>query len=195
MIDSSKITSRCPKPVLLVVAGLCLVLGACAIPPTYAPLGDRATQARIRVKADYRYPHPAIVSVKAIDDVEPKEQFLAIFIKGWMGMSGFPKEAERIGMPETTGLDATLPVLERYITGNRELRLKLEATLDGGYLCGETSAFTPVAGHDYELVIPLRTTSLGGNGECGFVLYEIDSSGTASIRQRLSMRPLPVAKK
>lgn len=160
----------------------------------YSPVGERGTQARIRVKANDRYAYPALISVKAVDEVEPKEQFLAIFSKGWMGIGATPKEAELIGMPETTGEDATMPVLERYITGNRELRLKLEARLDGSYICGDAASFTPVAGHDYELVIPLRGTSLGSHGACNFVLYDILPKGSLFERRLLAMKPLPGTK-
>lgn len=174
----------------MLLATACLALGACAVPPMYSPLGDRGTQARIRVKANDRYAFPAIVTIKAIDDVEPKEQFLAVFFKGWMGMGATPKEAELIGMPDTTGEDATFPVLERYVTGNRPLRLQLDARVDGSYICGDAAAFTPASGHDYELVVPLRGTSLGFSGACSFILYEIVPKGHSFERHPLAMTRL-----
>ncbi|WP_244788259.1 hypothetical protein [Cupriavidus pauculus] len=187
MLRSSRTT------VLIAIASL--ALGACAVPPMYSPVGEIGTQARIRVKANDRYAFPAIVTVKAIDDVEPKEQYLAIFFKGWMGMGAEPKKAELIGMPETTGEDATLPVLERYITGNRPLRLQLDARVDGNYICGDAAAFTPTSGHDYELVVPLRGTSLGFSGACSFILYEIVPKGNSFERLPLAMTRLADKKK
>jgi len=178
----------------LSLAGLCLALGACAVPPPYSPMGERTTQARVRVKVQNYHAYPALISVKAIDDIEPKEQILAIFNKGWMGMGATPKTPELIGMPETKA-EANMPVLERYITGNRELRLTLQATLDGIYICGDGGAFTPAPGHDYELVVPIQTTSMGGNGQCRLFLYEIVPAGNSYDRRPVTLTALPSAKK
>jgi len=170
---------------------LSLVLGGCAVAPPYAPTGDKATQARLRVKASDRYAFPALMIVKTEDDTEPKEQVLAIFTKGWMGLGKTPKESELIGMPASADKDTNMPVLERYVTGNQPLRLRFSATLDGQSVCGANGALTPVGGHDYEVVISMLSTSIGFNGQCGLMAYELLPKGEGYERAPLMLTPLP----
>ncbi|CAG2152888.1 hypothetical protein LMG26411_04296 [Cupriavidus numazuensis] len=176
----------------LILSALSLGLGACAVPPPYTATGDRSTQARLRVKAADRYAYPALMVVKTEDDSEPKEQFLAIFNKGWMGMGRTPKESELIGMPEAPGADTNMPVLERYVTGGHKMRLRFEARLDGALICGSSGAFTPDKGRDYELVVSILGTSPGGNGQCGLMLYELVGNRNTYERQALMLGPLPL---
>lgn len=127
--------------------------------------------------------------VRTQQGVEPKEQFLAIFFKGWMGMGKTPLASEQIGMPDVAGVESNMPVLERHITGGQEMRPTYEARLDGSLICGATGAFTPANGRDYELVVSLPGTTLGGNGRCGLMLYELVAKGDGYERQPLMMTP------
>lgn len=178
--------------VCLALAGLA---SGCTVLREYAPTGERSTQARVRVMAVDRYVFSAFMFVKTEADDEPREQMLAAFSKGWMGMGKVPKGSELIGMPAFREQDTNMPVVERYVTGNQPLRIRYTAKVDGTLICGGDGAFKPVAGHDYELVVSMLSTSIGFRGECGLIAYELVAKGDAIERVPLLLIPLPTKSK
>ncbi|MBB1634832.1 hypothetical protein [Cupriavidus sp. UME77] len=163
--------------------------------PEYAPKGAPDTQARLRIKAMDMYAYPAIILGTVEQDNEPKRQVLAVFTKGWAGIGKTPKESERIGMPASTDQDTNMPVLERYVSAGQPLSLMFAATLDGTLVCRAAAVMTPEAGHDYELVVLLQATSIGGNGRCGLLAYELQPGAGPDNRVPFMLRPRSVAER
>ena len=56
---------------------------------------------------------------------------------------------------------------------------------------GANGALTPVGGHDYEVVISMLSTSIGFNGQCGLMAYELLPKGEGYERAPLMLTPLP----
>lgn len=172
-----------------------LALAGCAIPPMYQPSGTPASHARLRVKLMDMFAYPALSIVYVENDAEPKQQVLAAYQKPWMGIGKSPKESETIGIPASTDRDTNMPVLERYVTSGAPLRLYSKAILDGYTVCDSRAAFTPMAGHDYELVLSLVSTSIGGNGRCGLLAYELVPGAGNDNRVPLVLQPLDAPKR
>lgn len=169
------------------------MLAGCTL-PLYKPNGETARQARLRVKVMDMYAYPATYIVFVTHDTEPKRQLLAFFQKPWMGMGKQPKESERIGMPDSTNRDTNMEVIERFVSADVPLPLLIEARLDGRTLCGAEGQFTPLPGHDYEIVISLVGTSLGGNGRCGLLAYELQPGNGPDNRTPHMLQPLAISK-
>ncbi|WP_454764410.1 hypothetical protein [Cupriavidus campinensis] len=72
-------------------------------------------------------------------------------------------------MPESTNRDTNMEVIERFVSADEPLPLLIEARLDGNVICGAGGKLFPAPGHDYEIVISMVGTSLGGNGRCGLL--------------------------
>lgn len=188
---------RPPIRRLLVTAFAALLLTmltGCTL-PIYKPSGETVSQARLRVKVMDMYAYPATYVVFVAHDTEPKRQLLAVFQKPWMGIGKHPKESERIGMPESTNRDTNMEVIERFVSAGEPLPLLIEARLDGNVICGAGGQLSPAPGHDYEIVISMVGTSLGGNGRCGLLAYEIQPGNGPDNRAPQMLQPLAITKR
>ncbi|MHA7678619.1 hypothetical protein [Cupriavidus sp. PET2-C1] len=88
-----------------------------------------------------------------------------------------------------------MPVLERYVSAGQPLSLMSAATLDGSLVCRAAAVMTPEAGRDYELVVLLQGTSIGGDGRCGLLAYERQPGAGQDKRVPFMLRPRSVAKR